>query len=94
LVAFAKEHNIPHDVCGKVVVATDPAEMPHMEKIFQTGLENEIEGIKWITPEEVKEREPFVECIAGILVPVTGIIDFRAATAKMVEIGFRNESSE
>ena len=86
LVAFAQEHNIPHDVCGKVVVATDPSELPNMEKVYQTGLQNEIEGIKWITPEEVKEREPFVECIAGILVPCTGIIDFRAATAKMVEL--------
>jgi (S)-2-hydroxyglutarate dehydrogenase len=95
LVAFAREHNIPHNVCGKVVVATDPAEMPNMEKIFQTGLENEIEGIKWITPDEVKEREPFVECIAGILVPCTGIIDFRAATAKMVELALQiNPQSE
>ena len=86
LVAFAKEHGIPHDICGKVVVATDPAELPHMEKIFQTGLENQIEGIKMLTPEEVKEHEPFVESIGGIWVPVTGIIDFRAATAKMVEL--------
>lgn len=86
LVAFAKEHGIPHDVCGKVVVATDPAELPHMEKIYQTGLENQIEGIKKLTPEEVKEHEPFVESIGGIWVPVTGIIDFRAATAKMVEL--------
>ena len=86
LVAFAKEHGIPHDICGKVVVATDPAELPHMEKIFQTGLENQIEGIKKLTPEEVKEHEPFVESIGGIWVPVTGIIDFRAATAKMVEL--------
>lgn len=86
LVAFAKEHGIPHDICGKVVVATDPSELPHMEKIFQTGLENKIEGIKKLTPEEVKEHEPFVESIGGIWVPVTGIIDFRAATAKMVEL--------
>ena len=42
LVAFAKEYGIKHDVCGKVVVATDAAELPHMEKIFQTGLENQI----------------------------------------------------
>lgn len=86
LVAFAKEHGIKHDICGKVVVATDPAELPNMEKIFQTGLENEIEGIEWITAEQVKEHEPFVESIGGIWVPCTGIIDFRAATEKMVEL--------
>jgi L-2-hydroxyglutarate oxidase len=56
LVAFAKEHGIAHDICGKVVVATDPSEIPHMEKIFKIGLENQIEGIKMITAEEVKEH--------------------------------------
>ncbi|MFN5636816.1 MAG: L-2-hydroxyglutarate oxidase [Flavobacteriales bacterium] len=86
LVAFAKEHGIPHDVCGKVVVATDEKELPHLEKIYQTGLQNEIEGLRKITPEEVKEIEPHVECIAGLHVACTGIIDFRAATAKMVEL--------
>jgi (S)-2-hydroxyglutarate dehydrogenase len=86
LVKFCQEHDIPHDVCGKVVVATEEKELPHLEKIFQTGLQNEIEGIRMLTGEEIKEIEPFVEGIAGIHVPCTGIVDFRAATAKMVEL--------
>ena len=86
LVAFAKEYGIAHDVCGKVVVATDPKELPNLEKVFQTGLENKIEGIERINADQVKEIEPFVESIGGIWVPVTGIIDFRGATAKMVEL--------
>ncbi len=86
LVAFAKEHGIDHDICGKVVVATKEEELPRMEKIFQIGLENKIEGIKMITAEEVKEIEPHCESIGGIWVPCTGIIDFRGATAKMVEL--------
>jgi len=86
LVAFAKEHNISHDVCGKVVVATDAAELPHMEKIFQNGLANNTEGIEMIDAKRVKEIEPFVESIGGIWVPCTGIIDFRGATEKMAEI--------
>lgn len=86
LVKFCQEHDIPHDVCGKVVVATDEKELPNLEKIFQTGLQNEIEGIRMLTGEEIKEIEPFVEGIAGIHVPCTGIVDFRAATAKMVEL--------
>lgn len=86
LVAFAKEYGVKHDVCGKVVVATDPSELPYLEKIFKTGLENEIEGIEKITAEQVKEHEPFVKSIGGIWVPVTGIIDFRGATEKMAEL--------
>ena len=86
LVAFAKEHGIDHDVCGKIVVATDESELENLEKVFQTGLKNEIEGIRKITSEEIKEIEPFCEGIAGIHVPCTGIIDFRGATKKMVEL--------
>lgn len=86
LVAFAKEHNIPHDVCGKIVVATDEKELPHLEKIYQTGLQNQIEGLRKIGPEEIKEIEPHCVGIAGLHVPCTGIIDFRAATEKMVEL--------
>ena len=86
LVAFAKQYNIPHDVCGKVVVATDESELANMERIYQIGLQNEIEGLAKITAAQVKEIEPYVECIAGLVVPCTGIIDFRAATRKMVEL--------
>ena len=86
LVAFAEKHGIDHDICGKIVVATDESELPNMEKIYQTGLENEIEGLRKLTGEELKEYEPNVVGIAGLLVPCTGIIDFRGATAKMVEL--------
>ncbi|MGC6433363.1 MAG: L-2-hydroxyglutarate oxidase [Crocinitomicaceae bacterium] len=89
LVAFAKEHNIDHDVCGKIVVATDKSELEQLEKVYQTGLANKIEGIKKINAEEIKEIEPFCEGIAGIHVPCTGIIDFRGATKKMVELALQ-----
>lgn len=94
LVAFAKEYGINHDVCGKVVVATDKTELPYMDKIFNIGTENKIEGIEKISAEQVKEIEPYVESIGGIWVPCTGIIDFRGATEKMVEIALsKNENS-
>ncbi len=86
LVAFAKEHGIDHDVCGKVVVAIDDKELPMLDKIFETGLKNGIEGIEKIDAKGIKEREPYCEGIAGIWVPVTGIINFRQATEKMVEL--------
>ena len=86
LVKFAEENNIPHDVCGKIVVAVDESELPFLDKIFATGLENEIEGIEKIDAKQIKEHEPFCTGIAGIWVPCTGIIDYVAATEKMVEI--------
>lgn len=94
LVAFAQEHNVAHDVCGKVVVATKESELPFMDKIFQNGIENNTEGIEKITGDQVKEIEPHVESIGGIWVPCTGIIDYRGATEKMAEvaIGVQGES--
>lgn len=86
MVAFAKEHNVSHDVCGKVVVATKESELPHMEKIYQRGIENGVEDVHKITPAEIKEIEPHCEGIGGIFVGCTGIIDFRGATEKMGEI--------
>src|SRR5690606_31713897 len=86
LVAFAERHGIDCDVCGKIVVAVDETELPMLDKIYRIGLENGIEGIEKIDAEGIKKHEPFCEGIAGIWVPVTGIIDFRGATAKMVEL--------
>lgn len=86
LVAFAREYHIPHDVCGKVVVATDQAELPQMEMIYQCGLENNTEGIEIISGEEIKEIEPFCEGIAAIRVPCSGIIDYPAVVYKLAEL--------
>ncbi|MCT4580576.1 MAG: L-2-hydroxyglutarate oxidase [Flavobacteriales bacterium] len=92
LVAFAKEHNVAHDVCGKVVVATKESELPFMDKIFQNGLANNTEGIEKISGDQVKEIEPYVESIGGIWVPCTGIIDYRGATEKMAEVALGAQS--
>ena len=95
LVDFAKTYNVDHDVCGKVVVATDEKELPHMNRIFGIGTENKIEGIEKINAEQVREIEPHVKSIGGIWVPCTGIIDFVGATKKMVELAQSiNENSK
>jgi len=91
LVAFCKENGVAHDVCGKVVVATDEKEIPHMERIFKIGTENEIEGIQRIGAKEVKDIEPHVEAIAGIHVPCTGIVDFVGMTNKMADLALATQ---
>ncbi len=95
LVAFAKEHNVAHDVCGKVVVATDKSEFKFMDQIFDNGVANNTEGIEKINADQIKEIEPHVNGIAGIWVPCTGIIDYVGATKKMAEIacGINEKSS-
>jgi len=94
LVKFAKDNNIAHDVCGKVVVATEEKELQYMEKIYSNAQANRIEGIEKIDGNQVKEIEPFVESIGGLWVPCTGIIDFVGTTNKLIEItkGINSES--
>lgn len=86
LVDFSKKYQIPHDVCGKVVVATDESELPFMNKIFDNGIANNTEGIEKITGDQVRDHEPFCAGIAGIWVPCTGIIDFPAVVFKLAEL--------
>jgi len=91
LVKFSKEHGVDHDVCGKVVVATSNDELGYLDKIFNIGLQNEIEGIEKITGDQIKEIEPHVEGIAGINVPCTGIIDFVGAAKTMVDLAIAKQ---
>jgi L-2-hydroxyglutarate oxidase len=86
IVAFAKEYNIEHDVCGKIVVATDEEELPRLEKIRKNGLKNGLEGIKIIDQERIKEIEPYIEGIKALWVPEAGIIDYRGVTDKLAEL--------
>ena len=86
LVAFAKEHGVPHDICGKLIVATDPEELPRLEKIWDHGQANGIEDMRRVDADQIREIEPHCVGIAGIQVGSTGIIDFRAATEKMAEL--------
>ncbi|WP_299528248.1 FAD-dependent oxidoreductase, partial [uncultured Lutibacter sp.] len=75
LVKFAKQFNINHDVCGKVIVATTPEEIPILDEIYKRGIQNGTEDICFLTSQEIKEKEPFIEGIKAIWVPTAGIID-------------------
>lgn len=86
LVAFAKEYRIPHDICGKVIVATDQSELAHMNKVFNNGVQNDVEGIEKIGADKIREIEPYVKGIEGIWVPCTGIIDYTDVAKKYVEL--------
>ena len=86
LVTFAKKHRIPHEICGKIIVATKQKELSNFERIYNNGRQNKIEGIEKITPEQIREIEPFCEGIAGIRVPCTGIIDFVKVAEKLAEL--------
>lgn len=77
MVDFCQRHNITHDVCGKIIVATEEHELPQLDVLLQRGLANGLAVTK-IGPEQIKEIEPHCTGIAGIHVPSTGIADYKA----------------
>lgn len=85
MVEFCLEHNIDHEVCGKVIVATDETEISRLDNLYNRGLENGIK-VKRITAEEVKEVEPHVRCVAGIRVYSTGIANYKQVCFKYAEL--------
>ncbi len=86
LYAFCAEHNIAHEQCGKVVVATAEEEIPRLKDLHQRGLANGLKGLQWLEQDELKKYEPHVQGIAGLLVPETGIVDYTAVTQKLAEL--------
>lgn len=83
MVDFAREHEIDHDVCGKIITATAPEELPRLEHILKTGRENGLTGLKMIGPREIKEIEPHCAGIQAIFVPQSGIINYREVALAM-----------
>lgn len=86
LISFAQRNGIPHDICGKIIVATHTSELPALEEILQNGLANGVEGLEKIGPERIREIEPAVTGIAALHVPGAGIIDFTAVANKLAEL--------
>ena len=81
MVEFCQQYGIPYDVCGKVIVATQEKELPLLENLYQRGLQNGLK-VEKLSAEGVKEREPYVSCLAGIYVPTAGITDYRQVCRK------------
>jgi L-2-hydroxyglutarate oxidase LhgO len=76
MIEFHQTHDIPHEVCGKVVVATEPGELPRIQALFERGQQNGLCGLRMLSPEELKEIEPNVRGLAAIRVPQEGIADY------------------
>jgi L-2-hydroxyglutarate oxidase LhgO len=86
MVEFCREHNLPYEVCGKVVVATREQEIPRLKVLLERGQANGLAGLRLLQPEEVREIEPHCTGVLGVWVPSTGITDYAAVSRKYAEI--------
>ncbi|MBD3223645.1 MAG: L-2-hydroxyglutarate oxidase [Caldithrix sp.] len=80
LYTFCEQHNIAHDRCGKLVVATHQKEIPLLKNLKERGIANGLNELKDLGEQELKEYEPHVQGVAGLFVPQTGIVDFIKVT--------------
>ena len=86
MIAFCREHDVAHEQCGKIVVATDERELPRLENLWQRGIANGLRGLRKLTPEQIKEIEPHAAGTAAIHVPQEGIVDYPAVCEKLGEL--------
>ena len=85
LVDFCRSHDIPFDLCGKIVVATEEKELPLLDNLYQRGQQNGLAGLRMLRAEQLREYEPHVNGVAGFFVPQTGIVDYKVVAEKYGE---------
>lgn len=85
MAAFCREHNVPHEFCGKLVVAADTSEVPRLNALYERGQQNGLKGLQMLTREQMLEVEPHVGGVAGLRVPQEGIVDYAAVCQALVK---------
>ena len=86
MVEFCRTHNIPIQICGKVIVATGEAEVSRLHDLLERGRANGIRDLRLLSRDQLREIEPHAEGVAALHVPVTGITDFTLVCQKYAEI--------
>jgi L-2-hydroxyglutarate oxidase LhgO len=85
MVDFCARHDVPYELCGKIVVATEEEEIPRLHALLERGKANGLEGLELLGPEQIHEYEPHAAGLAGIRVPQEGIVDFTAVADAMAK---------
>lgn len=85
LLEFCKKHDVPHQICGKLIVASDAHEAIQLQTLLKRAEANGLKGVSLISAEEAKEKEPYVAAHSALWVPQTGIVSFPAVAKKLTE---------
>ena len=93
MVAFCREHAVPHEICGKLVVAVDESEVPRLRNLYERGTQNGLEGLRLLNREQMREIEPHVGGLEALRVPQEGIVDYvKVSEALQQEINAKGGS--
>ncbi len=77
LVDFCEEHGVPYERCGKLVVATEPSEIPRLQELLRRGIANGVPGLRLLGDSDARKLEPHTRCRQALHVPTTGIVNFQ-----------------
>ena len=80
---FCQENDIPHEICGKLVIACDETEIPRLDELYDRGQKNGLLGLKKLNQEQLREIEPYAAGIAAIHVPEEGIVNYKKVIEAM-----------
>ena len=86
MVEFCREHAVPHNVCGKVIVATHTEEIPRLEELHKRGEANGLSGLRVIGSQELREIEPHASGLQALVVPSTGVTDYALVSEKYAQL--------
>ena len=81
---FCREHSVAHDICGKVVVAINEAEVARLRELETRGIQNGLEGLQRLDAAQLREIEPHAAGLAALRVPQEGIVDYQAVCDALV----------
>lgn len=85
LIDYCDRHAIPYEICGKLVIATDPEEIPRLDELERRGRANGLAGLERLPPERIPEFEPHATGVDALWVPETGIVDYKAVARAYAE---------
>ncbi|KPI90598.1 hypothetical protein ABL78_0358 [Leptomonas seymouri] len=85
IIDYCRKHNLPCELCGKMIVATEESQLPLVQQMYDWGTKNGVKGLEVINSVEgIQKKEPLVTGISALWSPTSGIIDFAAVTRKML----------
>jgi L-2-hydroxyglutarate oxidase len=85
LIDFCNQNEIPYELCGKIVVATEEHELPLLKNLYERGAQNGLKNFKMLDASQLKEYEPHIAGLAGFFVPQTGIVDYKIVARKYAD---------
>jgi len=85
MVSFCQENNVPHEICGKLVVATNHSQIDRLKTLLDRGQKNGLRDLRWLDEKQLKDREPHAVGVAAVEVPEEGIVDYAAVVMRMTQ---------